>query len=270
MSGKDDEIDIEEDLLGPDLEAENLVDEAPPATEVPSTSLMKRSRSYPINRKGGMPRKSTPERLGRALSYAAEMPVGADVARRLGVNVSTLKYWLQKSLEGGPGDGFDVVLGEDDENSNEDNTVRFHEAFDLAMEAGVEQVEAATHRRAIGYREPLIYRGRVQYQYDTKKLALSRELGLPEMVAENYLLDEFGAPVPETVLKQDPDLAMFILKSRKASVYGDKSRVDVNVRGGVLVVGMRATTSEALNEMEAGYRKAGRPAVTFEEGDDEE
>jgi hypothetical protein len=68
----------------------------------------------------------------------------------------------------------------------------------------------------------------------------------------------------------DPDLAMFILKSRKPQVYGAKASVDVNVKGGVLVVGMRAATSEALNELEDKYRKEGRPAVTFEEGDNDE
>jgi hypothetical protein len=32
---------------------------------------------------------------------------------------------------------------------------------------------------------------------------------------------------------------------------------------------MRAATSEALNELEDQYRKEGRPAVTFEDEDDE-
>jgi hypothetical protein len=263
MSGDDDLSD----LLGPEPVSDEpkLVDAAVPMS--PGKALLYRSRSYPAARAA---KKNTQERLIRALAYAAEMPVGADVARRLGVSYTTIKYWLQKSFEGAPGDGFDIAMGDDDENGTDDNTIRFHDAWDVAMMAGVEAVEAATIKRATGYDEALTYQGRVQYKYDPEKLATSRELGLPELVPENYLLDRFGAPVPETIYKMDPDLAMFILKARKAQVYGAKAQVDVNVKGGVLVVGVRAATSEALNELEDTYRKEGRPSVTFEEGDDEE
>jgi len=264
MSG-DAELD---EMLGPDPVAEpeeNLVDGAVPIK--PSLALLERSRSYPVNRAA---RKNTPERLNRALSYATEMPVGADVARRLGISYTTLKYWLQKSFEGAPGDGFDIVMGEDDENGTDDNTVRFHEAWDIAMEAGVQKVEAATIKRATGYDETLTYQGRVQYRYDPKKLADARDLGLPELVPDNYLTDEFGAPVPETVYKMDPDLAMFILKTRMSKTYGNKASVDVNVRGGVLVVPMRTIAATDLNEIESNYRKTGRPTVTFEEGGDDD
>jgi hypothetical protein len=269
MSGED--IDLEE-MLGPDPEpVENLVDEAPPL-EVPfrdmsGKAVLARSRSYPVQRAA---RKNTPERLKRALEYVAEVPVGADVARRLGISYTTLKYWLQKSSEGAPGDGFDVTMGDDDENGTDDNTVRFHDAWDIAMMAGVERVEVATIRRATGYDETLTYQGRVQYKYDPAKLAQSRALGLPEETPENYLLDQYGAPVPETVFKMDPDLAMFILKSRKPQIYGNKAQVDVSVRGGVLVVPMRAALPTDLNAAEEKFRREGRPLVTFEEGDDED
>lgn len=259
-----------DELLGPPEQDENLVDETPlevPFVDRSGKAVLERSRSYPVQR---VARKNTPENLRRALAYVAEIPVGADVARRMGISYTTLKYWLQKSFEGAPGDGFDIVMGDDDENGTSDNTVRFHDAWDTEMLAGVERVEVATIRRATGYDEVLTYQGRVQYKYDPEKLAISRELGLAENTPENYLVDQYGAPVPETVYKMDPDLAMFILKARKPQIYGNKASVDVNVKGGVLVVGMRAATSEALNELESNYRKQGRPAVTFEEGDDEE
>jgi hypothetical protein len=265
MSG-DDDID---DLLGPAPVAdppENLVDAAPPGVR-PSQALLERSRSYPVQRAAKL---NTPERLGRCLSYAAEMPVGADVARRVGISYTTLKYWLQKSFEGAPGDGFDIAIGDDDENGTEDNSIRFHEAWDISMLAGVEKVEAITIQRATGYSETLSYQGRVQYKYDPELLATSRELGLAEYVPENYLLDKFGAPVPETIWKMDPDLAMFILKSRKPQVYGNKATVDMNVRGGVLVVPMRAIAPADLNTAEEKFRKLGRPNIVFEEGDDED
>lgn len=257
------------DMLGPDPtaeEPENLVDAAPPKTKTSGRALLERAARYPINRAA---KKNTPETLKRALSYVAEMPTSADVARRLGIAYTTLKYWLQKSKEGAPGDGFDIVMGDDDENGTPDNTVRFHDAWDDAMMAGVEGVAVATIRRATGYDEVLTYQGRVQYKYDPEKLALSRELGLPEDVPENYLVDRFGAPVPETVYKMDPDLAMFILKTRLPLVYGPKSTLDVNVKGGVLVVGMKIEAPEDLNLIEEEYRRVGTPLVTFEEADDE-
>ncbi len=266
MSGKD-EFD---DLLGPPSEPEeNLVDAAPKSRPMgeASRALLERSRSYPVNRAA---KKNTPENLGRALGYATEMPVGADVARRLGISYTTLRYWLQKSFEGAPGDGFDIVMGDNDENGTDDNTVRFHEAWDIAMEAGVQKVEAATIKRATGYDEVLTYKGQVQYRYDPARLQLARELGTEEYIPENYLVDQYGAPVPETVFKMDPDLAMFILKTRMSKVYGTKATMDVNVRGGVLVIPMRAVTGGDLNEIEDQYRKAGGTKVTFEEGDDED
>lgn len=260
MSG-DDDLD---DLLGPAPVAV-VPEELAPIT--PSRALLNRSRSYPTSYAS---KKRTPERLLRILSYAAEMPVTSTVATRAGISNTCLKYWLQKSKDGAPGDGFDMPLPDDEESGTPNNTVRFHEAWDLAMTAGVELVEAATLRRAIGYLEPLTYQGRVQYRWDYEKVALSVEMGLPEYVPANYLLDEFGAPVPETVEKMDPDLAMFILKARKPNIYGPKQQLDVNFKGGVLVVGTRAVTAEALNIAEQEFRREGRPAVTFEEGDDED
>lgn len=255
------------DLLGPEPEAEVLVDETPvepksrPMGEA-SRALLERSRSYDVRR--AIAKKNTPERLGRLLKAASENAVANSACLRAGISYSTLKYWLQKSSEGAPGDGFDIVLGENDETDNPDNTIRFHDAWDYAMQAGVANVEAVVMKRSIGYREVLTYQGRVIYKKDP------RLTGLGLTPEEEYLLDEFGAPVPETVDKMDPDLAMFILTHRKPEVYGKKATIDMNVRGGVLVVGARAATSEALNVIEEEYRREGRPAVTFDEGEGEE
>lgn len=270
MSG-DAELD---ELLGPEPVAElqeNLVEVAPPGYRPMvgvGRALLERSRSYPMPRS---PKKNTPERLVRILAYAREMPVVADVCRRAEISNTTLKYWLQKSFEGAPGDGFDIPLDGNDENGSDDGTVRFHLAFNDAVEAGVETVEAVGHLRATGYDEPQVYQGRVQYKLDPDLVNTYIELGLPVLDRDPnlWLRDAAGAPVAETVTKIDPDLLMFILKARKPGTYGTKASVDVNVRGGVLVVGERAVTSEALNELEAQYRREGRPAVTFEEGDEE-
>ncbi len=269
MSG-DEELDDMLALPSDEPPEEILVDVAPPSpvsTGTPSKALLERSRSYPVNRAA---KKNTPEMLIRLLRYAAEMPVGATVARRAGLSYTTLKYWLQKSSEGAPGDGFDVLMGEADENEADDNTIRFHVAWDSAMTAGVAKVQEAAIRRAMGYDEVLTYRGQVQYRYDPVKLAASRELGIPEFIPENYLLDEFGSPVPESVWKMDPDLAMFILKTHMPEKYGNKASLDVNVRGGVLVVPMRAVAPQDLNIIEEQDRKRGRQLITFEEGDDDD
>lgn len=282
MSG-DAELD---DLLGPEPVSDDgdnnppevLVDDIPASPKSrPMGALaraqLERSRSYPANRGA---RRNTPEMLQRLLNYSAEMPVTADVARRSGLSQTTIRYWLQKSLEGAPGDGFDVALGEADENGTDDNTVRFHDAWDLAMMAGVERVEQATIRRAMGYDEVLTYQGRVQYRYDPELIKAALEAPLTDGAKErpspynpeNYLLDQYGAPVPETVTKMDPDLAMFILKTRKPQVYGNKATLDVNVKGGVLVVPMRVAPEE-LTVIEGEFRREGRPLITFEESDDD-
>lgn len=255
-----DDIDLE-DMLGPDP----VVPEAPKPKRKSrmgkaSRALLERSQRITIRPLG----KNTPERLKQLIKSAAEMPVVNSICMRANISSTTLKYWLQKSKEGKPGDGFDVVL---DGEGDEPLPVRFHEAFENAIEGGLQLVEAAAFKRAVGYREVLTYQGRVIYQLDPEKVSLARELGLPDNTADCYLKDEFGAPVPETVLKQDPDLMMFIMERRMKDKYGKNAQVDVNVRGGVLVVGVRAETAEALNEMEADYRREGRPAVTFEEDD---
>jgi hypothetical protein len=268
MSGED--IDLAE-LLGPLPETENLVDAAPPKSRPmgkASRALLERSRSYPVN--GAIrAKKNTPERLMLLLRNASEMPVGADAARRAGISFTTLQYWLQKSKEGAPGDGFDCAIGAADENGTENNTIRFHTAWDSALITGLDRVAATVHMRAEGYRKPQVYKGRVQYQFDPAKVSTYIELGLPldDRDPRLWLRDKSGAPVPESVLEQDPELAMFLLKTKHPD-YKPKA-IDVNVRGGVLVVGMRAATSEALNEIEEKYRKEGLPAVTFEEDDDD-
>jgi hypothetical protein len=268
MSGDaelDDMLALPSDELVPE---ETLVSAAPKSRPMgeASRALLERSRSFPVNRAA---KKNTPERLRRLLDYIAELPVTSDACVRANISTSTLKYWLQKSLEGKLGDGFDIPMGENDENGTDENFIRFHDAWEAAMECGVGLVEKSVLQRATGYSEPLTYQGRVQYRFDPELLAAARADGKPEYVPENYLLDRFGSPVPESVWKMDPDLAMFILKTRKPLVYGAKATLDVNVRGGVLVVPMRALAPEDLNVIEQQDRARGRKTITFDEGDED-
>jgi hypothetical protein len=282
MSGDDDDDIL--DILGPEPEADTggasdklppdevLLDETPTPKSRPmgaaSRALVERSRSYPINRAA---KKNTPERLQRLLDYIAEMPVTANAALRANVSVATIKFWLQKSKEGAPGDGFDIALGMDDETENEDNSIRFHDAWDAAMEIGVGLVESATIGRAQGFNEIQVHKGRVQYKIDPDKYSLYVLLGDPIDVTNNpdlWLRDERGIPIPETVWKMDPDLAIFILKTRKPLVYGQKAQLDVNVRGGVLVVSAQVKNPADLNTIEEQYRREGMPTITFDEDED--
>lgn len=225
------------DLLGPEPE----VAPAPPAPEVkaltPGRAMQRRSRSYLV--KGKL---NSPARLKNLLTAIGEMPVATDACMRAGISYSTLKYWLTKSNEGAPGDGFDVAVmpGED--------PIRFHDAWESAMLYGVERVEKAAIDKALGVLEPLTFQGRVIYKLDPDLLSLGFA------GHEAYLKDANGQPVPETVLKQDPDLMQFILKARKPDVYGTKQQIDVNHRGGVLVVSAVATSSAALAENSADFR----------------
>jgi hypothetical protein len=266
MSGDEDLSD----LLGPDPEPVAPTPPRPGVHTSPAAlihaggrEVLKRSRSFDTHRAVSVKKKkNSPERLQRILDACADMPINNSVCTRAGISVTTLKYWLQKSEDGTPGDGFDVPTGM--EEGEGPVTTRFHEAWDSAIELGTDRVEAAMFHRAIGYREVMTFQGRVMYQMDPDML----RLGLTG--AEAYLKDEFGAPIPETVEKQDPDLQMFIMKGRRAKFYGDKKQVDLNVRGGVLVVGMTAKTPADLNAMEVEAKRIGRPPVIFEDNDDED
>lgn len=277
MSGEETSLD---DLLGPaPVGPEVLIDKAPPKSRpmgAASRGVLERSRSYPVNGSGPSPldvrgprapRKNTPERLNRLLKNVAEIPHASDAAQRAGISLSQLKYWLQKSKEGAPGDGFDVALPDDEENENSDNTQRFHLAWDAAVDEGLGKAETASWALATGFFEVQSFRGRVQYKIDPDKYDLFVLLGDPidDRNPRLWLRDENGAPVPETIFKQDPDMLRWYLENRKPKEYGKRAIVDMNVTGGVLVVGMRAATSEALNELESAYRREGRPAVTFDD-----
>jgi len=220
-----------DDLLGPT-----------PLTARQLQQMAKKETLGPGRVKGD---KRTPERMARIIDQLAKMPVVGDACKMAGIHRETLKLWLIKSKTGIPGDGFDLPL---DPNDPSVGTIRLHEAYDAAMEDGLDLLERAAIQKALGQLEPLTYQGRVIYQLDPRLMGL----GLPEN--ECWLLDDKGRPVPESVMKQDPDLMQFILKARRKGVYGNKTEVDVTHRGGVLVVGAKAVTGQSLNEEEAQFR----------------
>jgi hypothetical protein len=184
-------------------------------------------------------RKSSPQKLAQILKCLSEMPVIADVCRRTAVSRTGIKYWLEKSQQGFP--GFDLPTGESDEDGKP-ITRRFHELWADALADGIDRVERAAMQLALGQHEPLTDRGRVQYKYDPDLLSL----GLTGPDA--YLKDKDGKPVPETIIKQDPDMIRFLLKAHRPDQYVATQKVDVNHRGGVLVVGVRPKSSAEFDK----------------------
>lgn len=177
-------------------------------------------------------RKSSPARLLKFLNTLASVGVVTEAAKQAGFHPTMAKYYAAKSENGDPGFllQWDGIEGP------------FHELFKIALEMAVERVEANVYRRANGYLVPQVHQGRVQYEIDHDAIALGAEPGSWEAV----LKDEKGKPVPVTVEHQSEDLQMFILKARRPDIYGNKSQVDMVMRGGVMVVGMPARTSAEL------------------------
>ena len=183
----------------------------------------------------------TPKRLKKILDTMADIPVKSIACRAVGISRSTIDYWLKRSENGKPGDGFDVMI--------DGEPVRFHVAFASSHNEGIDKVEAQAIRVASGEaHEVLTHHGRVQYKTDPEMAQL---LGLPLDDPRCYQRDEDGNPIPETVPLFDPDMARFVLKTHRPDQYGDRMKHDVTYRGGVLVVGVKKTAEE-LDKMYGG------------------
>src|ERR1700676_559565 len=100
-------------------------------------------------------RKSSPERLTLLLDYMAQFPGVMRAVAFSGMSYSNFKYILQRSMEGQPGDGYDLTYGD----SGEDGkgvTKRFHQHFEEVRDGAVQRVEDSYMQRAmVGYYEVL-------------------------------------------------------------------------------------------------------------------
>jgi hypothetical protein len=229
------------DLIGDEPE--------PTAAAAPSREIVPRKKF-----------KHSQERMLTLLIAMRAMPVEGDACLLAGISRSCLVYWLKRSSEGGPGDGYDVPERWWTDSPDYDEPVRFHTAWDDAKTFGVDSIEKAAINKALGQLEPQVFQGRVIYQLDPDLV----DLGATGAAA--YLRDENGKPIPETVMKQDSDLMQFILKARKPEVYGNKQSIDITHQGGVLVVGVQAKSAEEVTQLENDYRQKGVPPIIFDEG----
>lgn len=198
-------------------------------------------------------RKYSPARLVRFLDTLSNIPVLAEACRQAGFSPTSAKYYLAKSENGDP--GFLIQWG--------DVEGPFHELYKIALETGTDRVEANAFKRANGYNEVLTHQGRVQYEIDHDAIALGAEPGSWDAIKK----DAKGKPIPCMVEKQSEDLMQFILKARRPDIYGNKSQVDMIMRGGVMVVSARAKTSAELLQRAKKLNEA--VDVDFIEIDDE-
>jgi hypothetical protein len=207
-----------------------------PNDEKPLTGrVLRQSRSRPI-----VGKKNSPERLTKLLNYIIQFPQINRACAMAGLTVPTLKSYLLQSEKGQPGDGFDLTYGEEKE------TKRFHLHFADCRDAAVQTVEDAYISYGLKHYEVLSDKGRVIYQIDPE-LA-----GLGVTGPDAYLLDEDNRPIPERIEKQDPDVLEKVLVAYRRERWGHSDKLDVSVRGGVMVVGVRAK----LKEVEAGEQEA--------------
>lgn len=189
------------------------------------------SRGRPITQRHvGPPSKYTPALATGILDAIARFPNLCHACAMHGIVYQTWRYWIIKSKNGRPGDGFDLdYAGRVD---------RLHVHYDECRDESVQRVEDGYLRRAIGFKETLHHHGRVQYKMDEDLLRLGFE------GYEAYLRDENGQPVPESIDMQEPDTMLNVLKHFRPERWTTNVNVDVTHRGGVLVVGVRKTTEE--------------------------
>ena len=184
-------------------------------------------------------KKSSPERLTRFLDGLTKFPNITKTCASVGLSHKSLRTYLAKSEKGVAGDGFDLDYGGEKK--------RFHEHYKDVMELATQLIEDAIWQRAFqGYYETLSDKGRVIYQIDP---ALA---GLGITGPDAYLLDENNRPIPERIQHQDTELMLEWVRAHKREVWGRSDKLDVSVRGGVMVVGVRAKPKE----VEAGEQEA--------------
>lgn len=95
----------------------------------------------------------------------------------------------------------------------------FAEAWEEAMEAGIDRAEKEAFRRAVvGFEEPVIDKGRLAYRYERTVDADGAETFKP-------VLDANGQPVPLTVRKHSDALLSLVLKGRRKKVYADRTEL---------------------------------------------
>lgn len=105
----------------------------------------------------------------------------------------------------------------------------FAEAWDDAMETGIDRAEAEAFRRGVvGFQEPVIHQGRLQFVYE-------RYLDDEGKEQWRLKLDANGQPVPLTVTKASDAMLSLYLKGRRRAFSTERTEL-TGADGGALQV----------------------------------
>lgn len=104
----------------------------------------------------------------------------------------------------------------------------FAQAWDDAMEAGIDRAEKAAMQRAVdGWEEPVIDKGRLAYRYERVVAKEQHSETGAEVETETWrmVLDDKGQPIPLTVRKHSDALLSLVLKGRRKKVYAERTEI---------------------------------------------
>jgi len=141
-------------------------------------------------------------------------------AHRINVSRNTVYHWREHM----PNEPVTLQNGEE---------FTFIEAWDNALEEGLDLLEEFARERAtVGYKEPVVYQGRLSYHTYPPNHPLAGEL----------ILNEEGMPIPITINRPSDNLLVQLLRAKRPDEFGIKQQVDNTHRvatGGVLAIPVR-------------------------------
>lgn len=123
----------------------------------------------------------------------------------------------------------------------------FKEAYDDAVQAGKDAViQSAREWGMVGINKPLVHQGQITYKRD--------ETGDP-------IVNEHGELVPVTIKERSEGLMRMFVIASDPETFGNKVKVDADVRGGGVILAPLAASEEEwarlAEEQQAKYR--GKP-----------
>lgn len=125
----------------------------------------------------------------------------------------------------------------------------FAEAWDKAMEQGVDRAEQEAFKRAVvGFEEPVIDKGRLAYQYERYVDPEGKE-------QYRVRLDEHGQPVPLTVRKHSDAMLALILRGRRKKVFAERTELTGADGGPVAQVDETAKAARVAQLMAMAARR---------------
>jgi transposase-like protein len=168
-------------------------------------------------------------------------PSLTNACRAVGIAPSTLFRWIADCAERPHLYEFEFA---------DFGTVTLAQAIKLTRRMAVALINSEIHRRALlGNDEVVVFQGRLQYRDNPKFVGWTDEemSALGFSPADRILRDKNGNPVPLTVTRPPSDaLSLAVMKAMGGPEWADRRSVDVNVGGGVMVLGRKQPTPAAV------------------------